>query len=102
MIEKYYNVGASPNQLDEIDRSIILILDIAWKYIEGLIRGVPFSITKLKGYTKLQYWMTKVKVFKGRNVNLQSMRKKQSEAAIEDDTTTLSQAIEMKVIATNE
>ena len=46
--------------------------------------------------------MTKVKVFKGRNVNLQSMRKKQSEAAIEDDTTTLSQAIEMKVIATNE
>ena len=28
MIEKYCNIRASPNQLDKIDRSITLILDI--------------------------------------------------------------------------
>jgi len=60
-INKYCHVEASPDQLDEIDWSISLILDISRKHVEGPTRGVSFLIAKLIGYAKLQYWTAKVK-----------------------------------------
>ena len=68
-MDKYCKVEASPDQLDKIVRSILLILDIARKHVKGLTRGVPFSIIKLVGYAKLQYWIAKVKWYKDCNVN---------------------------------
>ena len=76
IMDKYYNIYASTNQLDKIDKSISLILKIARKYVEEPMRGVPYSTTKLIGYTKLQYWIAKVKWYKDQNVSLQSMKKR--------------------------
>ena len=41
--------------MDVIDKQISLILDWARKEVEGPIRGVPFLLSKLNGYTKLMH-----------------------------------------------
>ena len=54
-MDKFCTMEASFDQLEFIDKTMSIILNKARKIVEGPTRGVPFSISKLKRYSKLLY-----------------------------------------------
>ena len=56
IMNQYCIMEASFDQLELIDEIISIILNKVRKAAEGLRRGVPFSISKLKEYSRLMYW----------------------------------------------
>ena len=60
-MNQYCTLEASFDQLELIDETISMILNKARKAAEGPMRGVPFSISKLKEYLRLMYQTVRVK-----------------------------------------
>ena len=95
-MNQYCNLQALYDQLDIIDNQISLILDIAQKHVEGPKHGVPYSTSKLKGYLELLYYTSKMKMVQEKNINLQEMERRKTDAKIYDQMTDIAQVIEMK------
>ena len=70
LVRKFYNLQASSEMLEEIDRQISFILNRARKYIEELTRLVLFSNEKIKIRLNYLYWNVRMKILKGKRVNI--------------------------------
>ena len=88
-IDKFCNEEASRDQLEVIDKEIFYILNKAQRKVEGLTRGVPFSQWKMKVYSKLKYWASKLNGLKERESNSEVLERRRLEADEEDIKVTI-------------
>jgi len=57
MIDEFCVSIASTDQLEQLDKQITFVLDVARRYTEGLKRTIPFLIAKVELRAKYLYWM---------------------------------------------
>ena len=67
IMNNYYNICASEDRLEQLDKEISYVIEKAWKVVEGPQCGVPFLHQKDNIRNKMLYWKARLNEVIGRN-----------------------------------